>query len=288
MPTYSYAKSTLNVDGHDHAAASVLQDGIEHFRMARFEGPPRDRNSSVYGQECQDLTALAAKTIRTVRTVLEAGPTNNRMMPGKYIFGRQEEMANTLNVAIEGCWQLLKDARPPTAKYRPLWEAATYAASAELFMGGVCAAISWVTLGVITRLASNTLACVYYNAGADHSYVLIRKRETPWFVVDPWVREPRVCPWRYNYFGASGGNTHYFDITHPVEVTLGQPITSELLEASKKKAGSVSAQTPHKRKVWEHQTNAREGFLSQYPPVCGPDEWGPGVAAHFRVEQLWA
>lgn len=288
MPTYAYEKATLKVDGTERPAARILQDGLEHLRMTAFEGPPRDKNLSIYGQDCQDLTVLAAKTIRAVRRSLEAGPTNNRMKPDEYIFGKDDKMAHSLNHAIEACWQHLKDNRPASAKSRRLWEGATYAAAARAFKGGVCAAISWATLGVITQRASNTLACVYYHARADHSYVLIRKRDTPWFVVDPWVREPRVCPWRHNAFGANGGNTHYFDITHPVEVAFGQPIAEQLITNAVQKAKSLGWQTPHQRKVWEHETNAKEGYKSTYPAVCGPDEWGPGVKDNFHVGSLWA
>jgi hypothetical protein len=289
MPAYTYEKAKLKVDDVDRAGASIMQDGLEHLRMVAFEGPPRDfRQLSVYGEECQELTRIGAESIREVRRLLEAGPTNNTMKGNQFLFGADPTMAYSLNVLVDTCWQELKDHKPSTARYRPLWDGAAYAAATRAATGGVCAAISWVTLGVVTQKASNIMACVYYDSAPDHSYVLIRKRETPWFVVDPWVREPRLCPWRYNHFQGSEGNTHYFQVTHPVVDPFGQPVPGDLLQTAMSKAKLVGYRTPHQRKVWGHQTNAAVGHASTYVPICGPEEWGPGVSQNFRVESLWA
>lgn len=281
MPNYDYVKSELSVDGTNHGAATIWEDTKKCLEMTYFTGPPNDfLHFPSVGQSCEQLKQLAVETILEVRRIVKYGPTNNKMVDNGFIFDTSEdaeELAYSLNLAVEGMWDYLKEKKPSSAKYRPLWNAATYAAACRHIGAGVCAAISWVTMGVITQKASNLLACVYFNEGYDHSYVLIRKINTPWFVVDPWVRQPAVCTWSDNYFGANEGNTHYFKIISPVQEPLGQPIEPSLIEEAHNQAREIGLKKPHKRKIYIQKTNVKEEKKLMYKPVCGAKQWGDKV-----------
>lgn len=296
MPSYTYKGGMTQVSGTGYRSLSVFQDDIEHFKMLELKAgpPPRYSHKDIYGDECRELTALGANTLRQVRRLMKYGPLNNTMAPESFAFeaGSFEDaklLAYNLNRAVDTYWETMKGLRGMSGvKNAQLWDSAAYADAARTAGGGVCSAIAYVTMGVLTQQAHNITACIYYNAGADHSYVLIRKPETDWFVVDPWVRYPSVCPWRYNYFGASGGTHMLFDITHPTAEPFGVAIPSGIKEASRKAVSSQQLDVPFQRKIWGHAYNVEEAKRTVYLPVCGPKEWGDKVAPNFDVRQLWA
>jgi hypothetical protein len=295
MAEYTYQSGVLNVGGQAYARTSVLQDSYERLRVLEVKAgaPESHLGKTVYGDDCQYLTRIGAETIRSVRKLMKNGALNNTMVDGKFAFGQRalsesgKILANSLNVAVEAYWDELKRRRPPAVPPE-LWEAAAMASAGRSMEGGVCSTIAYVTMGLLTQTAHDVIACLHYNGGSDHSYVLIRRPETHWFVVDPWVQSPRLCPWKWNYFGPDGGNHTYVLITEPTTDAWGVNISKERHEAAYSAAGQKGIVVPFARKIWGQETNALKEHCNVYLPVCGPTEWGEQVNRNFRVELLWA
>jgi hypothetical protein len=297
MPNYTYREGTTQVKGTDYRSLLVYDENhIECFKMLELKGgpPPQYPDQEIYGEDCRALTAFGAETIREVRRKLPYGPLNNTMANNAFAFSASSAkdariLAYSLNCSVETYWETIKSFKvDERGMEKQLWETAAYSAAALEMGGGVCAAISYVTMGVLTQRAYNIIACIYYNKRVDHSYVLIRRPETQWFVVDPWVRYPSVCPWKYNCFGADGGTHMFFYITNPTTEPFGVVIPENLKKKAMQAARALGPRVPFAdRKIWGHDYNAQESVQMCYLPVCGPEEWGDKVAQNFDVRQLW-
>ena len=295
MASYTYRVGQVSVGGVQYGSVSVLEEMAERLRVLDITAghPPAEANQTIYGDDCQYLTQVGAEAIRGVRRLMKHGPLNNTMLDGKFAFGEPSGsdsgkiLANSLNVAVEAYWELLKSRQPKTVSPN-LWAAAALAAAGRAIAGGVCSTVSYVTLGVLTQTAHDIIACLVYDSAADHSYVLIRRRHTSWFVVDPWVRSPRLCPWKFNYFGRSSGNHTYVYITEPTTDALGVTLSDELHQQAYAAASKKGLLVPFNRKIWGQDTNAARDYCSVYPPVAGPEEWGSDVNPNFSVATLWA
>jgi hypothetical protein len=309
----------------------ISKDGIQHLIVHNIvQGVPEDRSTKqITGADAEQMMSLGRRVVWMMRSLCRHGTFNNKLKlvtstdPEKEYWSWREEkyrflapladpaknapMSNPAWLLSRGdtLWQGLAGENPDIVNNMAAYGRATY-----INQGGVCAQISHLTMGLLTLLAppGSILNLVYHEF--NHSFVLIAKDTTDWFIVDPWIGATYVCPLRYAYFVREEirDNTR-IEVENPVNVPYGIAFSNPQIELALKKVKRKPYddpadiyQNPKKRALltasipdddWNHTValNKKLENIKQWQEsnflVANLEEWGDGVfdAVKLRLEQ---
>jgi hypothetical protein len=265
----------------------IFQNATQHLIVHNIvQGVPEDRsNRLITGADAEQMMSLGRRVVWIVRSLCLHGTFNNRLKlvtstdPEKEFWEEYHEKNQLLGPNKYRFLVPLADPAKNAPAYNPKWllsrgdtlwqklagnnpdivtDMAAYGRATYINQGGVCAQISHLTMGLLTLLAppGSILNLVFHKF--DHSFVLIAKDTTDWFIVDPWIGATYVCPLRYAYFIRERIHTNTrIEVVNPVDVPYGisfsnQQIQSAIQTHKPKPSDSLDIyQNVNKRKLLE-------------------------------------
>lgn len=280
---------------YETLSSAAANDPVAKF-LGRCKAAPVDNSDAEY------IKALGAMVVKKARRSLPEGAFNNRMKGGPhrkivcdtgsfgFITGKVPRSmiltGEDLGVFLDEKWstglRLDELGQQYVAMAGRCWGTAVVG-------GGVCSMISHMALGLLTHLGYDLFASIVY-ADVDHSFVIIGRPSTCWYVVDPWVNAPYVLPLAHCCFAP--GSLKYawpLRITNAAEAEFGICPSDLLLEQTTvRKATSYREASAYDRQhnplpdhPWEHYSNYADAHAGTYAgtaPVVGPLDWGAAVA----------
>ena len=280
---------------------------VKFFRRGvhvRIEDRSRRSTTSKDAQYCRNLTA---QTVRIVRALIREGTLNNLM-------GGHHSHNGTVTQRVQSKWGgvVNRNVRQPVPGFLTATSPKAMAARVEtmrvqlgasqpgrhvklagmglaprLVGGAVCAMLAHVTAGVLTTIATQTKVLIVFDAMYDHSYVVICRGDSTWYQVDPWVRIPRVVPWKDCWFPREDV-MNWFEIyvkhhvTAPYGVIFTQQQIQSAMAINSALTGAMDSTYGHGSNVVdrrpEDQRNVRNPLEARYhPQIAGPLDWGRGI-----------
>ena len=267
--------------------------------VARFLG--RCRDAPAENQDAEHVKNLATLAVKGVRKILAGGTFNNRMENGphrrKILGGKtfgymSNQTPRSMILTVEDLGNYLAEKWYPALENANDALLSQYLAMAGrgwgtgLAGGGVCSMVSHASMGWLTRNAFDVHAAIVYSS-IDHSFVIVGRPSTCWYVIDPWVGKPHVCALSHCYFGAD-------TITHawPLHIVNAAPTewaqaltprqaelaTNHMNRTYQAAAAYDDRNNPEPDHAWEHESNLANAHAGRYgDPVATPLQWGEAV-----------
>lgn len=267
------------------------QESVQRF-LGRCKLAPADNADTEY------IKALAVKAVKDVRRILTDGTFNNRMKGGPHrkkiysgsSFGyMSNKTPRSMILTVEDLGNFLAEKWYPALDTTDDALLSQYLSMAGrgwgtcLAGGGVCSMVSHASMGVLTHHGYDLHAAIVYSS-IDHSFVIIGRPSTCWYVVDPWVGNPHVCALPHCYFGADT-ITHAWPlhIVNAAPTEWGLSLTAQQLRSAqlhmaqtyREAATFDDRNNPEPDHAWAHESNLAALQAGNYgDPVATPLAWG--------------
>jgi hypothetical protein len=278
-----YADDQASVDGDDEACGIERIDPGELQISANYqEGPippdPIGDREDRFNDDDTYVCDLARWVVQRARELIPFGPVNNRGALPDEIRNlernpwRQNAIIDaTVGEAVE---QGIERQFPGMQGFTVQLACLAWATRARGI--GVCSKIATVCFGLVSMSAEpDTIACQVF-VSADHEFVVVRRGNSRWWVIDPWVMNVCVIPFSWCYFRPATVTKHISMIvnrraTYPFGVALPDDFMAEMERQMEEAVGRDV--DPDKRQ-YGHQTNAGRAVDASFLEVDAY-AWGP-------------